>query len=267
MPALARCLTLFRYVQAVTEGAVARIDQAGSYAVPSLRGEAFSVPPGAVALRLDGAGVDAAVLVRDEEGGAVELRLLDAAGRTVHRGRLLSEGDRLLAGLVEGVGTAQGTPSGLRDLPGWESGDQLAQFDAVLADGGLERHAGSHRYRDVDLSVVPAVFEHLCSVGLPVGVAVFVPGVMQACAGPVHVTDVTVGGRLFVALGQGSVEIDLAGVGSCRVVRSAGVHGPTSALELGDVHGRCVAMVTQFGVVGGEAHTAWENISASLPGS
>ncbi|MET8981373.1 hypothetical protein ABZX85_37830 [Streptomyces sp. NPDC004539] len=272
MPALARCLTLFQYVQAVTEGPVARIDQAGCYSVPTLRGEAFSVRPGGVALRLDGEAVDSAVLVQDESGGgAVELRLLDQGGRTVHRGRLLSEGDRLLAGLVEGVGSAAGVSNGLPEVPGWEDGDQLAQFDAVLRDGGVERRVGFPRYRgecrEVDAGVVPAVFDHLCSVELPIGIGVFAPGVMQACAGPVHVTDVTSGGRLFAAVGQGSVEFDLTGVHTCRLVRSSAAHGPTSALELDDREGRCVAVITQFGIVGEAVHEAWEHLAASLPGS
>lgn len=103
MPELARCLTLFQYVQAVTGGPVARIDQAGSYAQPSLRGEAFAVRPGSIALRIDGAGIDTAVVARDGDTDSVTLRLLDAAGRTVHQGRLLSEGDRLLVGLAPTV--------------------------------------------------------------------------------------------------------------------------------------------------------------------
>lgn len=84
MPELARCLTLFQYVQAVTEGPVARIDQAGGYAVPSLRGDAFTVRAGEIALRLDAAGVASAVVAREQSTGSVTLHLLDADGRTVH---------------------------------------------------------------------------------------------------------------------------------------------------------------------------------------
>lgn len=72
MRGLARCLTLFQYVQAVTGGPVA--------------------------LRLDADGVDTAVVARDGESGAVAVRLLDADGRIVRQGRLLSERDRLAAG-------------------------------------------------------------------------------------------------------------------------------------------------------------------------
>lgn len=272
MPELARCLTLFQYVQAVTGGPVARIDQAGSYAVPSLRGEAFAVRPGSIALRLDADGVDTAVVARDGESGAVAVRLLDAEGRVVHSGRLLSDGDRLLAGLaptVDAGSLVAGPPSGAVELPAWEDGDQLAQFDAVLVDGGLARREAFDRYRGehraVDVGVVPSVFDHVCSVGLPVGVAVFGPAVMQACAGRVHVTDRTVGGRVFAAVADSSVEIDLAGVRECRLVRSAGAHGATSAIELDDEGGRCVAVVTQFGIVGADVHRAWEDLAASLP--
>lgn len=271
MPELARCLTLFQYVQAVTGGPVARIDQAGSYAVPSLRGGAFAVHPGEIALRLDADGVDTAVVARDE--GSVAVRLLDAEGRIVHEGRLLSDGDRLLAGLAPTVhaGVTAVAPSPVRDVPAWEDGDQLAQLDAILADGGLARRAAFDRYRgehrDIDVDVVPAVLDHVCSVGLPIGVAVFAPSAMQACAGRVHVTDRTTGGRVFAAIAQSSVEIDLAGVRACRLVRSAAAHGPTSALELDDADGRCAAVVTQFGIVGEQVHTAWEHLAASLPGA
>ncbi|NNN34491.1 hypothetical protein HLK59_29855 [Streptomyces sp. S3(2020)] len=269
MPELARCLTLFQYVQAVTGGPVARIDQAGSYAVPSLRGDAFAVHPGEIALRLDAGGVDTAVVARDE--GSVAVRLLDAAGRIVHEGRLLSDGDRLLAGLTPtiGAGSTPGEPARVPDVPAWESGDQLAQLDAVLVDGGLARRAAFDRYRgehrDIDVDVVPAVLDHVCSVGLPIGVAVFAPSVMQACGGRVHVTDRTAGGRVFAAIAESSVEIDLAGVRACRLVRSTAAHGPTSALELDDAQGRCVAVVTQFGIVGEQVHAAWEHLAASLP--
>ncbi|WOX11171.1 hypothetical protein [Streptomyces sp. N50] len=272
MPELARCLTLFQYVQAVTGGPVARIDQAGSYARPSLRGEAFAVRPGSIALRLDGDGIDTAVVARDADTGAVALRLLDVAGRTVHQGRLLSEGDRLLVGLAPTVhaGARAAVASAPPEVPAWENGDQLAQLDAVLADGGAARRAAFHRYRGgehrpIEVDVVSSVLDHVCSVGLPIGVAVFAPAAMQACAGRVHVTDRTVGGRVFAALAESSVEIDLAAVRACRLVRSAAAHGPTSALELDGEDGRCVAVITQFGMVGQDVHGAWEDLAASLP--
>lgn len=272
MPELARCLTLFRYVQAVTGGPVARIDQAGSYAVPSLRGDAFAVQPGSIALRLDAEGVDSAVVVRDEGTGSVALHLFDTDGRTAHQGRLLSDGDRLLAGLTPTVhagSTAAAPPSAPLAVPAWENGDQLAQLDAVLADGGAARRAAFDRYRgehrEIEAGVVSAVLDHVCSVGLPVGVAVFGPSALQACGGPVHVTDRTVGGRVFAAIADSSVEIDLAAVRACHLVRSTAAHGPTSALELDDEDGRCVAVITQFGIVGERVHTAWEDLAASLP--
>ncbi|KPI06670.1 hypothetical protein OK074_4109 [Actinobacteria bacterium OK074] len=272
MPELARCLTLFQHVQAVTGGPVARIDQAGSYAVPTLRGDAFAVRPGSIALRVDGAGIPSAVVARD--GGAVAVRLLDPAGRTVHEGRLLSEGDRLLLGLVRTVDAGAwftGPSAAVPEVPPWQNGDQLAQLDAVLADGGASRRAAFHDYRGehrpIDVDVVASVLDHVWSVGLPIGVAVFAPSAMQACAGRVHVTDRTVRGRLFAAIADSSVEIDLAAVRSCHLVRSTATHGPTSALELDDGEGRCVAVVTQFGVVGEDVHAAWEDLAESLPGA
>ncbi|MFF8955132.1 hypothetical protein [Streptomyces sp. NPDC014894] len=271
MPELARCLTLFQYVQAVTGGPVARIDQAGSYAVPSLRGEAFTVRPGSIALRIDGDALVSAATVRDERTGSVALQLFGADGRIVHQGRLLSEGDRLLVGLARAAdagGPAAGPPP-VTGSPSWENGDQLAQLDAVLVDGGIARRGAFDRYlgehRAIDVGVVPAVLEHVCSAGLPIGVAVFAPGAMQACGGRVHVTDQTVDGRVFAAIAESSVEIDLRAVRACHLVRSAAAHGPTSAIELDDGDGRCVAVITQFGIVGEGVHTDWEHLAASLP--
>ncbi|MGW0649656.1 hypothetical protein ACWD4T_12690 [Streptomyces umbrinus] len=184
---------------------------------------------------------------------------------------MLSEGDRLLSGLAGTVdaGASAAGPPVVPDVPEWESGDQLAQLDAVLADGGAARREAFHRYRGehrpIEVDVVPAVLDHVCSVGLPIGVAVFAPAAMQACGGRVHVTDRTVGGRVFAAVAESSVEIDLAGVRACHLVRSTAAHGPTSALELDDEDGRCVAVITQFGMVGEDVHAAWEHLAASLP--
>ncbi len=70
----------------------------------------------------------------------------------------------------------------------------------------FDRYRGRHRALDV--GVLPAVLDHVCCVGLPIGVAVFAPAAMQACGGGVHVTDRTVGGRVFAA--------DQATVSPCR---------------------------------------------------
>ncbi|GGZ36855.1 hypothetical protein GCM10010387_33660 [Streptomyces inusitatus] len=273
MPELGRCLTLFQYVQAVTGGPVARIDQAGSYAVPSLRGEAFSVLPGSITLRVDGDAVASASVVRDERTGSVAVQLFDAAGRIAHQGLLLSEGDRLLAGLTGpaagGAVTAAPPPTAPVRPPAWEDGDQLAQLDAILVDGGVARREAFDRYpgehRKIDAAVLPSVLEHVRSAGLPIGVAVFGPAAMQACAGRVHITDQTVGGQVFAAVADSSVVIGLPAVRACHLVRSTAAHGPTSAIELDDEDGRCVAVITQFGIVGERVHTDWERLAASLP--
>jgi len=162
-------------------------------------------------------------------------------------------------------------PATALSVPAWENGDQLAQFDAILADGRVARRSTFDRYRGahraVEVAVLPAVLDHVCSVGLPIGVAVFAPAAMQACGGRVHVTDRTVGGRVFAAVAESSAEIDLTRVRACQLVRSAAAHGPASALELDDEDGRCAAALTQFGIVGHHVHTAWEHLAESLPNS
>ena len=136
----------------------------------------------------------------------------------------------------------------------------------------MARRSAFHRYRGgayrpVEVDVLASVLDHVCSVGLPVGVAVFAPSsmAMQACAGRVHVTDRTVGGQVFAAIADSSVELDLASVRACHLARPTAAHGPTSALELDDETGRCVAVITQFGIVGEDVHTAWEHLAESLP--
>ncbi|MGW5636016.1 hypothetical protein [Streptomyces sp. NPDC003832] len=271
MPELARSLSLFRYVQAVTGGPVAHLDQAGGYAVPSLRGEAFTVHPDSITLRLDAGGVGSAMLIRDDGTGSAALHLLDENGTTVHQGRLLSDGDRLLSGLVPTVdpGSTPAVRLPALAVPPWQHGDQLAQLDEILADGGANRRArfadytGEHR--PLDPEAVPTVLEHACSTGLPLGVAVFAGPAMQACAGHVHVTDRTTGGRVFAALANSTLELDLTAIRACHLVRAAAAHGPTTALELDDADGNCAALITQFGMVPPETHAAWEALTASLP--
>ncbi|MFE0673199.1 hypothetical protein [Streptomyces sp. NPDC058867] len=271
MPELTRSLSLFQYVQAVTGGPVAHLDQAGGYAPPSLRGEAFAVRPGAITLRLDPEGIASALVIRDGRTGSATLHLLDTEGRTAHQGRLLSDGDRLLADLIRTV-TPGSTPAAHRaapDLPPWQDGDQLAQLDEILTDGGAARRARFAHYggdhRPVDPEAVPAVLEHACSVGLPLGVAVFAPSALQASAGHVHITDRTTGGRVFAAIGDSTLELDLTRVAACHLVRSTATHGPTTSLELDDAQGHCAALLTQFGPVGEETHRAWESLTTSLP--
>ncbi|MER5515905.1 hypothetical protein [Streptomyces sp. NPDC002763] len=59
----------------------------------------------------------------------------------------------------------------------------------------------------------------------------------------------------------------LTRVGACHLVRSTAPHGPTSAIELDDGQGRCVAPITQFGIVGDDVHEAWVHLTAALPGA
>ncbi|MDX3643469.1 hypothetical protein [Streptomyces sp. MB09-02B] len=66
-------------------------------------------------------------------------------------------------------------------------------------------------------------------------------------------------------MANASLELDLPAVHSCHLVRSPAAHGPTSSLELDDENGHCVAVLTQFGIVGEPVHSAWEHLAASLP--
>ncbi|MDQ0605009.1 hypothetical protein QF037_009354 [Streptomyces canus] len=121
------------------------------------------------------------------------------------------------------------------------------------------------QHREIDAALVSAVLDHVCSVALPVGVAVFAPSAMQAAPAGCTSPTGTVGGRAFAVVAEGSVEIDLAGVRTWHLVRSMAAHGSTSAIDLNDGDGRRVSVLTQFGIVKEQVHGAWEELAASLP--
>lgn len=270
----AATLPLLEFGLATTGAEGAAIAQSGAYSSVTRTGTAFAVPAGRIALRIDPRRVVGAVIGEDR-GGAPVLDLVTGSGRRVHRLRAHTSVDHLiLRSLTRGH---RGSPAVLAGtlLDDWtpapsaerfSGDDQLSRIDDVLTGDAASRRAGRQpvEHRHIDLRLLPAVLGHLCSTGLPVGAAVFGEGAAQACAGPLQAVSAE-DGRLGVVFDDASLDLDSSALGACILVRTAGVHGPTSALELYDRHGRCVAMLSQFGIVGADVHASWEDVADSLP--
>lgn len=286
--ALAYGLVGFGTATATTRNAVCTMHQIGSYDLPTVCGRAIAPPSAWITLRIRPALLGAAVIAHDEgvPGALPSLYVYSGDGHLVHRVLVHWDEDaELLSGLGRSRGPSEAQLSNVQLSPveegGWREGDQLAQLDAVFDEGGRDRHAalvrggagevrgvwgvgGVGSSRGVDCSVIPAVFEHLSSVGLPLCVGVPSSAVLQLSAGPVHLVE-RVGTLLVVSLSEGVIEVDLAAVRSCLLVTSGGPLGRTSTLELYDERFSCVAVLTQLGLVGADVHRAWEHMLESLP--
>ncbi|WP_029150066.1 hypothetical protein [Microbacterium indicum] len=277
-----RLLPMLDTALAVTGGPGAVVAQSGPYAEPSAQGTALAVDPYAVVLRVAPDRLSPYVFARPD--GECVLQLRTRGGHVAHRVRGMSDADRLiLAGLARTDGgdpvcMPDGAGDPFPDVPGlvdpapaaWQEGDQLAQLDAILADGGVLRwnqiaDCPEVAVRSADAGVLPALFEHLCATELPLGAAVFGEAAAQLASGRVHLVTSSGEGRLAVVLGQSTLDVDLHAVHECLLVRSHGPHGLTSALELYDPDGRAIVLLTQFGIVGEATHGAWEDLTASLP--
>lgn len=271
---VAATLPLLEHSLATTWADGVAIAQSGAYSSVTRTGTAFAVTPGRIALRVDPSTVVGAVL--DEHGGGDPvLELVTGGGRRVHRLRSHTPVDHLVlrslahehlgpAAALAGALLGDWTP--VRSAEEWTGDDQLSRIDDALTGDGAGRRAGRSpiEHRRIDLGLLPDVLSHLCSTGLSVGAAVLGQGVAQACAGALQAVSVD-DGRLGVVFEDASIDLDSTALGGCLLVRTAGVHGPTSALELVDRRGRRVAMLTQFGLVGVGTHRAWEDLADALP--
>ncbi|MDF0530615.1 hypothetical protein P0W64_13645 [Tsukamurella sp. 8F] len=275
---VAGSFTLLTSTVAVTESMVATLVHDGEYRAPSLRGGALQVTPGRVALRIAPERVVGAVLADnpDEHLEATMIALLDDRGAPVHRTWVRDGADRLIVESfdhrdawgtsgAEAAGLLSTMPTPPEPAP-WRDGDLPAQIDAILADDGKDRYhelVASDELHAIPVDLLPQVFEFLCGSATPVGVAVFHGGVAQVCAGPLH-TALREGDQLLAGYADAALEIDLALVDGCGLVRSHGVHGPTTSIELYDAAGRCAALLTQFGLVDAGVHADWEAMCTSL---
>lgn len=257
---------------AVTESMIATLAHEGRYARPTVCGEEFAPASGRIALRFVPDRVVGAVTDEDTPGGPADasmVGLTDRRGAAVHRAFVTGDPDRMIVralghlspsdphgGMLFGADPHR-SPGGVGD----------AVIDPILT-GGRERlralcAAGAERYCPIAPEWIPRIFEYLCDSGLPTDFAVVSDGVAQACRGPIHAA-LREGPRLLTGFADAAVDIDLARVDGCAVVRSQGEGGTVSTIEMYDAGGACSALLTQFGRVDAEVRPAWEAMAQSL---
>ncbi|GAA2231016.1 hypothetical protein N1031_07415 [Herbiconiux moechotypicola] len=295
---LGALLPLLGHAVAETANHAVEISQSGAYREAGVCGEAFGTGGGdGASVRFHPESVGTAVVCAPSEsaghgdhvgdGAGCALEVFTPAGESAHRVRLHAAADRRLA---ERVARGEFRPDPVSRIPsswrtsgtaawpyrpwadvGWEGADQLAQLDEMLTDGGVRRRrrlatggGAPMSPREIDVTVLPLVLEHLCARGLPVTAAVFASGVMQAAAGRVHAV-ARAGDRIRVLVGGAVIELDPVAAADALVVNAHGVHGPTAAVELYDGDGACVVAFTQLGMVGTSDHEAWQHLTGSLP--
>lgn len=259
---------------AVTESMTAVLAHEGSYARPTCYGEDFTVTAGRIVLRIAPERVVGAVTDDDTPGGPADasmVGLTDRRGAALHRAFVTADPDRMI---VRALGhLAPSDPhremlfGAVPDTAAPSVGGAAALIDPILT-GGRERlralcATGPDRYRQIATDWIPRIFEYLCDSGLSTDLAVVSEGVAQVCRGEIHAA-LREGPRLLTGFTDAAVDIDLARVDGCAVVRSIGPAGAVSAIELYDAGGTCSAVLTQFGHVDNDVRLAWEAMAQSL---
>lgn len=266
-----RALALLDHPAAITENRVARLTQVAAYGEATVPDGPFRVQRGQISLRLHPDELTGAMLVVPPEAApgedpVPELRLCGLEGRPVHRCHPLLPEDRLvLEGLTQLDDRLPGpelvayaaAPSCPDVLP-----DQLQRIDDLLTWTMARTPFLPHRH--IEPSVLASVIEHACTVGLPLGMAVFSDAAMHAVQDTVQ-SVAHAAGVMAVGTEEAILELRPAAVQHCLLLRLHGPHGPTSSLELYDSADRRVALISQFGIVEQDAHDAWEQLAGSLP--
>lgn len=262
----------------VTESMVATLAHEGRYDHPTRCGQPLTVGPGRIALRIAPQRVVGAVTDDDTRGGPAEasmVGLVDRRGAALHRAFVTGDSDRMVVRALGHLapadesrellfGAALSSPTPASPTPLLEP----SPVDEILSRDGRDRlqqlcELDADRYQKISTEWVPRIFEYLCDSGTPVGFAVFNTGVMQACYGRIHAA-LREGPGLLTGFADAAVQIDLAHVDGCAVVRSDGAHGLDSAIELYDAGGSCAAMLTQFGTPDRATRMEWEAVARSV---
>ncbi len=253
---------------AVTESMVATLAHEGRYARPTRCGEEFTVTEGRIALRFSPDVVVGAVTDDDTPGGPADasmVGLTDRRGAALHRAFVTGDSDRMVVRALGHLAPSDphremvfgAAPCAPSDGPG------AAEIDAILRGGRGRLRVlcaqGPDRYRPIAPEWIPRVFEFLCDTALPVDFAVISEGVAQACRGTIHAA-LPEGPRLLTGFADAAVDIDLARVDGCAVVRT----GPGAAIELYDAGGTCSALLGHLSPVDTAVRLEWEAMVQSL---
>ncbi len=267
-----RTLGRLQHPAAITENQAARLTQVGSYADLGVPGGPFRVEAGRVSLRVDPDALTNAMFIEpqhpaSDEASVPELRLCGADGGPVHRCLPLLPPDRVAIETLAQLDPQPGRGSRLGAWPssaagGSEVPDQLQRIDDLLTWSTARTPFLPHQH--IEPGALVDVIEHACSIGLPLGIAVFSDAVMHAVQDRVQ-SVAHAKGVMAVGAEDAILELRPAAVQHCLLLRLHGPHGPTSSLELYDELDRRVAVISQFGIVERGAHDGWEQLAGSLP--
>ncbi|MCA0155269.1 hypothetical protein LB823_03540 [Tsukamurella sp. M9C] len=273
---VAGALPLLDRAVAVTDSMVATLAHEGRYSPPTVPGDPFAVPAGRIALRIAPDRVVGAITDDDAPGGPADasmVGLVDRRGGALHRTFVTAEPDRMVVRALGHLSPADPHREILFPSSGDIGPERAAPaphadpVDAILADEGARRvrglcALGDQRYCQIPPSRIAQVLEFLCETGIPVGIAVFASGIAQACSGRIEAV-LPEGPRLLTGFHDAAVDIDLARVDNCAVVRTAGDEH-AAAIELYDASGACCALLTQFAGADRIARLEWDAAAASL---
>ncbi|MYR06095.1 heme transporter [Gordonia sp. SID5947] len=286
--AVAAHLPSLGHVVGVTVAGPVLMNDVGTHEPPVTVGGPIRCRASRISLRLNPARLGAALVTDPAADVPPTLRLFDAAGNTAHATYLTESSERLAfeslsfdasrfaASTVSPrliKGTSVDTTAHRDDVASWAtsfSGDQIAQFDAVLEDGGTQRlrslpRARAQGFARVESRRVIAAFEHAALLGMPMTIATTAPGCVQ-----IH-HDRLDGARehrgtMVIASGSCRAMINFDLVSECWVTWSDGVWGRTGSIELYDRRGHCSLLVTQTGSVSAEVFVAWHQLVSDVAG-
>lgn len=236
-----------------------------------------------IALRLNPSRLSSTLLSDPAAHVPPTLRLFDHRGNTAHATYLTENSDRLAFEALALDGAGPGRDGPLIDRSGPNPGgpqrvrttashgdDQVAQFDAILTDGGAAR-LGSlpgldcRRTVRLETRAVIAALEHAARLGLTVTFATAAPGCMQMRQDRLDGAREH-RGQMVLASGTTRVMVNFDLVGECWVTWPHGVWGRTGSLEIYNRRGECALVVTQTGLPAPAVAQAWEHLATDLAG-
>ncbi|KSU56883.1 MULTISPECIES: heme transporter [unclassified Gordonia (in: high G+C Gram-positive bacteria)] len=278
VPAVAARLPGLAQVVGVTVAGPVIMNAVGVHDLPTAVGGPLRVDSQQIALRLNPSRLSSALLSDPAAHVPPTLRLFDHRGNTAHATYLTENSDRLAFEAMTCTGAAAVLDGPFVDSPAPQcvepsasiDDDQVAQFDAVLTDGGVARlaalpHLDCARTVRVETRAVIAALEHAAGLGMTVTFATAAPGCIQMRQDRLDGAREH-RGQMVLASGSTRVMINFDLVGECWVTWPRGVWDRSGSLEIYSRGGECALIVTQTGAVAPPSAQAWQHLAADLAG-
>jgi len=267
-------------VVGVTVAGPVIMNDVGIHDAPVSMGGPIRTDPSRITLRLNAARLGSALVTDPAAHVPPTLRLFDTDGNTAHATYLTEHSDRLafeslsLAGAPDGDLASEGdlaadvsgasTPS---DVPAPQA-DQIAQFDSILDDGGVQRLFSlpafrENRYTRVESRRVIAALEHAALLGMPMTLATAAPGCIQMRHDQLDGAREH-RGQMVLASGGCRAMINFNLATECWITWSQGAWGETGSIEIYDRHAHCALVATQTGTVSAATFEAWDHLLGDL---